>query len=228
LELFLEAIPMDDSASPHPWLPALALASLSLAAPAGAAPPTYAHYVPPPGLGTSAAEPSVGFNPKSGAVMFIASTQTLRVGFDQCPSPAKATWTDVSFLTTSKVTFDPILFTDRELGRTFVSQLLPTKASLTAFTDDDGATWTPSQGSGLNSGVDHQTLGGGPPASGLLHPLLPSYPHSVFFCSQDDADANCAASLDGGLTFGPAVPIYTALDCFGLHGHVKVGPDGTA
>src|SRR3989442_417075 len=34
--------------------------------------------------------------------------------------------------------------------------------------------------------------------------------------------------LPGGLAFDPAVPIYTALQCGGLHGHVKVAPDGTA
>ena len=28
------------------------------------------------------------------------------------------------------------------------------------------------------------------------------------------------------MTFGPAVPIYTD-QCGGLHGHVKVAPDGT-
>lgn len=218
---------MDDRASSR-FFPAPALVCLLLAGAAHAAPPTYTNYVPPAGMGTSAAEPSVGFNPKSGAVLFIASTETLRASFDQCPSPAKATWTDVSFLTTSKVTFDPILFTDRDLGRTFVSQLLPTKESLAAYSDDDGESWTPSQGAGIGSGVDHQTIGGGPFASGLLRPLLPNYPHSVFFCSQDDADANCAASVDGGLTFGPAVPMYTVLDCFGLHGHIKIGPDGSA
>ena len=36
------------------------------------------------------------------------------------------------------------------------------KLSAMAFTDDDGANWTISQGSGINSGVDHQTVGGGP------------------------------------------------------------------
>ena len=45
--------------------------------------------------------------------------------------------------------------------------------------------------------------------------------------SQDIADANCAASRDGGTTFGPAVPMYSLLDCGGLHGHIKVAPDGT-
>ena len=35
-------------------------------------------------------------------------------------------------------------------------------------------------------------------------------------------------SRDGGTTFGAGVPTYSLLDCGGLHGHVKVAPDGTA
>jgi hypothetical protein len=190
-------------------------------------PPVYVNYTPPAGLGDSAGEPSLGVNERTGTVMYVAGTQTLKTTFDACTSPATAAWSDVSFLTTSQVTLDPILFTDPSLGRTFVSQLLG-KASAVAFTDNDGTTWTPSQGSGINSGVDHQTLGGGPlPSGGLLQPLT-NYPHAVYYCSQDIALASCAVSLDGGLTFGPAVPIYTLADCGGLHGHIKVGPDGAA
>jgi hypothetical protein len=74
--------------------------------------------------------------------------------------------------------------------------------------------------------VDHQTVGGGPFASGLTGGAL--HPHAVYYCSQDIADASCAVSLDGGLTFGPAVPMYSLLQCGGLHGHIKVAPDGTA
>jgi hypothetical protein len=84
----------------------------------------------------------------------------------------------------------------------------------------------PSQGSGINSGVDHQTVGGGPFAPNGLGALT-AYPNAVYYCSQDIADALCALSRDGGLTFGPAVPIYTLTQCGGLHGHVKVAPDGT-
>ena len=40
-------------------------------------------------------------------------------------------------------------------------------------------------------------------------------------------NALCALSLDGGLTYGPPVPIYTSDSCGGIHGHVKVGADGT-
>lgn len=192
-------------------------------------PPTYVNYLPPQGMGTGAGEPTLGVNERTGNVMYIAGLETLKVRFDQCTSPASATWTDQSFVTTSQITFDPLLFTDQPLGRTFASQLLfPTKQSAMAFTDNDGTSWTPSQGSGILSGVDHQTLGGGPfSANGPLQPLT-SYPNAVYYCAQDIAYANCAVSLDGGLTFGPAVPMYTLAECGGLHGHIKVGPDGTA
>ena len=193
--------------------------------PSGERAPTYANYTPPNGMGTGAGEPTLGVNEESGSVMYIAGLETLKVDYDQTCSPHDATWTDVSFLTTSLTSFDPILYTDQATGRTFVSQLLPTKISLMAFTDDDGENWTPSQGAGINSGTDHQAVGGGPFA-GTLAPTT-EYPHSVYYCSQDIALAYCAVSLDGGLTFGPAIPVYNATECGGLHGHPKVAPDGS-
>src|SRR5438876_382064 len=40
---------------------------------------------------------------------------------------------------------------------------------------------------------------------------------------------NPASRPDGGATFGPGVPIYTLQQCAqGLHGHLKVAPDGSA
>jgi hypothetical protein len=185
--------------------------------------PTYDVYPAPPPLGQSAGEPSLGVNWNTGNVLYIAGLETLRVGFDDSVTPAAASWADVSFLTTSLLTLDPILFTDPQSGRTFVAQLAG-PASLMAFTDDDGESWLPST-SGLVTGVDHQTVGGGPLAPGL--PGI-GYPNAVYYCSQGVALAGCALSLDGGLTFNPSVPIYTLLQCGGLHGHVKVAPDGTA
>jgi hypothetical protein len=87
--------------------------------------------------------------------------------------------------------------------------------------------WTPSQGAGIPSSLDHQTVGGGPFAPPLTRDASsPLYKDAVYYCSQDlGVDASCAVSLDGGLTFGPAVRIYTQLDCdAGLHGHIKVAP----
>jgi len=189
--------------------------------------PAYANYPAPSPLGQSAGEPSIGFDRATGKAMYVAGTETLRVSFNDCSSPATAKWENVSATLTSQITFDPILCTDQALGRTFVSQLLPAKVSLMAYTDDDGATWLPSQGSGINSGVDHQTIGTGPFAPGVLKTLA-SYPRIVYYCSQDIGLAQCATSLDGGRTFGVAVPIYNLTQCVGIHGHVKVAPDGTA
>ena len=210
--------------------------------PSTEAAPRYQNYPAPPELGNSAGEPSIGVNWDSGNAMFIASLQTLRVKWDDSGSPAPATWEEVSAPNTSLITADPILFTDSDAGplrtnRTFVSQLLG-KASAMSFTDDDGANWQVSQGSGINSGVDHQTIGGGPYAKnpdgtlkgGAIQRPGPNgkiYPNATYYASQDVGLAEIARSDDGGFTFGVAVPMWTLVQCDGLHGHIKVAPDGT-
>ena len=191
--------------------------------------PRYTNHFPPTGIGEGAGEPSVGVNWKTGSVMYIASLNTLRVKFDDAVSPARATWEDKS-VPTHVASLDPILFTDPLTGRTFSSQLAGA-TSLMSFSDDDGETWMPSQGAGLLASVDHQTLGGGPLAAPLARDAgSPLYRNAVYYCSQDvGVDASCAVSIDGGQTFGPAVRIYTQNECeAGLHGHLKVAPDGTA
>jgi hypothetical protein len=204
--------------------------------------PRYQNYPAPPEMGNSAGEPTIGVNWNTGNAMFIAGLQTLRVKWEDTGSPAPATWDDVSAATTSLRSLDPILFTDSDAGpsrtnRTFVSQLLG-KASALAFTDNDGANWTISQGSGINSGVDHQTVGGGPYArnidgtlkGGAIQRPGPNgqiYPHAVYYASQDVGLAEIARSDDGGFTFGLAIPMWTLAQCDGLHGHIKVAPDGT-
>lgn len=174
-------------------------------------------------LGWDAAEPTLGINEKTGAVMYMAGLETLRVTFDDADSAT--TWIDVSAPLTSVTTFDPILYTQQDTGRTCVSQLVPGEGSLMSCTSDDGDTWTPSAGGGVASGLDHQSLGGGPyPATDTL-PRAST--RAMYYCAQDLIAATCSQSRDGGLTFGPPVPLYDFLDCLGLHGHPKVAPDGT-
>ena len=178
-------------------------------------------------------EPNIGVNWSSGKVMLQALQQTLQVTFDDqsCPQTPPSTWNDVSPIS-AKRSFDPILFNDHQTNRTFVSHLL-IAGSASAYTDNDGKDWINSDGAGIASGIDHQTVGGGPFHAPL--PPLPGYPNAVYYCSQDIAFANCALSLNGGLSFGPALPIYALASpntgvvgqCGGLHGHLKVGPDGT-
>lgn len=185
----------------------------------------YQIFSAPAGIAASAGEPSIGSNWITGKILFQAGLETDRVTISG--NPATATWEKVS-PTTSVASLDPILFTDHTTGRTFVSELAGA-CSLSSFSDNDGSSYTPAVGCGVPAGVDHQTIGGGPFAN--LPPLLPpplGYQHAVYYCSQAVVDASCALSVNGGLSYGVAVPIYTLLDCGGLHGHIKVGQDGTA
>ena len=208
-------------------LPAFAclLAALAAAPAARAAAPTFSNYVGPTSLVADAGEPSIGYNPKTDATFFQSNVTTAKVtGFD---GAGKATWTDVTE-PTAVTSLDPILWTDRDTGRSISSQLL-LACSKAMTTDDDGATWLPSQGCGIGTVLDHQTIGGGPYA-GVLKGANPVYPNAVYYCTQDGAvAAHCATSFDGGTTFGPEREIYTVNQCpLLLHGHVKVAPDGTA
>ena len=199
-------------------------------APGKATPPAFRNFHAPTSLPqrNSAGEPSIGNSWKTGATFFQSYLSTYKVRWNA----GKATWQDVSAGAAKGCpvggteSLDPILFTDHTTGRTFESQLAGV-TSLTCYTDDDGKTWLPSQGAGIPAGVDHQTLGGGPFSAGAL-PLPSTYKHAIYYCSQDIATALCAVSRDGGTTFGPGVPTYNLQDCGGLHGHVKVAPDGTA
>ena len=187
-------------------------------------------------MGHDAGEPSIGNHWKTGVTNFQSDLQTLFIKFnDSCPlNGQKATWYNSPAPTSQFVDSDPIGFTDRQTGRVFAGELTLTSPSCkVSFTDTDGldtlgqpslAGWSPSSGP-LGSGIDHETIGGGPYHTPI--PSLPTpYPNAVYYCSQDLVTAFRLRSDDGGATFGPPVPTYTS-QCGGLHGHVKVAPDGT-
>ncbi len=205
--------------------------------------PRFHNFPAPAGMGNSSGEPTLAtglarMGQPGGRTMYIASLETLRVTWNDCSSPAsspgfgannqvdpvltKPLWEDKSAPQTSITSLDPILFGDMQTGRIFVSQLGP-KTSFLAITDDDGESYLPSQGSPINPGVDHQTIGGGP-YSPTLEPVHPLSQNAVYYASQDIAVAQLGRSDDGGVTFGPAVPMYNLTQCGGLHGHVKVTP----
>ena len=206
--------------------------------------PRLLNYHAPAGVAESSGEPSIGINrkteqvfggtPNGGTVNYFGGflPYMLSATFDDRTSPANVTWKQVPLVLANapRVYGDPILFTDKDTGRTFVSQELGLSpaGSTMEFTDNDNSPFTPSTGSGAPSGVDHQTVGGGPYHAPVPTGVNPLYPNGVWYCSQSIADAVCSISLDGGVTFGPAVPMYTAATCSGLHGHIKIAPDGTA
>jgi hypothetical protein len=184
--------------------------------------PTYVQHVSPKDLAgaDSSGEPSLGVNWKTGATMFQANTHTFRVTFDD--KAKTAAWLDKTGNLTGVETLDPILWTDQPNGRTFVSQLL-LACSAAEFTDDDGETWLPSQGCGEGTGIDHQSIGGGPFPPNLA-PANAIYPNAVYYCTNGAAATTCGRSDDGGITFTTVGPALTD-ECGVLHGHIRVAPD---
>ncbi|MBJ7608221.1 MAG: hypothetical protein JF887_02160 [Candidatus Dormibacteraeota bacterium] len=180
-------------------------------------------YHPPvgtPGENT-AEEPSIGSDHATDTNMYLSGLHTFSVKFDDTVKPAKDTWKDVSYRPTATTSLDPILFTDRTFNRTFVSQLAGA-CSFFAFTDNDGGSWTPGQGCGVPSGADHQSVGAGPYNPAGIPPQSTAFGDAVFYCSQSVVTAFCARSDTGGASFATGVPVYSFLQCGGLHGHIRV------
>jgi PKD repeat protein len=181
-----------------------------------------------------------------GVAFFTSGSNEWRVNFDDCSSPAIYKWEDVSApFTQTFVLSDPIGFVDHyssaELGlkypepptpgRVFTLDLIGGEGnSLGSYSDDDGGSYLPGGNGGPGQGPDHETLGGGPYSANQPVPIQhPNYPNAIYYCSQNIvAEAQCSRSDNGGQTFGPGVPIYSPAQCTGgIHGHVKVAPDGT-
>lgn len=203
--------------------------------------PTFSNHLSPQALGNSAGEPSIGVDwaPRlpslkhgtvntGGVAFFTENTRQLRVSFDDASNPPTALWENTN--APVQTGLDPIGFVDHDTGRVFGMQLAA-GSSNAAFSDDDGTTWTNFAAGGPPAGPDHETLGGGPYNETAVPPPPPHplYKNAIYYCSQNIAGgAECSRSDNGGVSFGPGVDIFDPTECYGgIHGHVKVGPDGT-
>ncbi|PYL96361.1 MAG: hypothetical protein DME27_09910 [Verrucomicrobia bacterium] len=95
-------------------------------------------------LGHSAIEPSIGVDWKTNVTAYQSDLETLFVTFG---SNGLANWVNRRAPTSQFIDSDPILFTDRQTGRTFASELtlLSPDTVKISYTDDDGQTWVPDQ-----------------------------------------------------------------------------------
>ncbi|MGH8860569.1 MAG: hypothetical protein ACRDVG_04925 [Jatrophihabitantaceae bacterium] len=187
-------------------------------------------------------EPSIGWDPARGSAVYGAGTADKRLTWDDSVVPATMSVADAT-APTSATTLDAITVTDQHTGRTFVSQLAAA-CSLFSYSDDAGRTYTPGQGCGVGTVLDHQSVGGGPFHAGSPVQAGTAYRDAVYYCAQDGYNGGCAVSQDGGLSFGAGVPAYNSAAndpndpdptiaaeggaCSALHGHLRVGVDGTA
>lgn len=188
-------------------------------------------------VGINGGEPGLGYDPKADAVVYGSGTATKRITFADSGTATPTVTVQDAKPQTSATTLDAITYTDQRTSRTFVSQLL-LACSATSFSDDAGKTYTPTQGCGAGTLLDHQTVGGGPFHAPAPTRASTAYPNAVYYCAQDGFRGSCARSDDGGMTFGPGVPTYNTPanaapagtvggNCSAIHGHLRVGPDGT-
>src|SRR5205807_10199918 len=120
-------------------------------------------------MGHNAIEPSIGVDWKTNVTAYQSDLETLFVTFG---SNGLANWVNRRAPTSQFIDSDPILFTDRQTGRTFASDLtiLSPDTVKISYTDDDGQTWVPDQTGGIASAVDHETIGGGPYHAPMISP----------------------------------------------------------
>lgn len=214
--------------------------------------PRFFTYASPSGIADDSGEPSIGCNqqtekvftntnvdettnsiPNGGTSLYYGgfSTYMSKITFDDCASPANFTWDTKPLIAaaTPRVAGDPILFTDKDIGRTWAIQLEPGAGATIDITDDDGDNFTPSDGIPDQAyDFDHETLASGPYHAPLTGGVVPGFPYAVYYAAQGISDARMWRSDNGGLVFGAGAVMWTIKDCDGLHGHVKVAPnDGT-
>jgi hypothetical protein len=174
----------------------------------------------------NAGEPSLGVDWETGNLMYMAGNQVTRITYGKGRSRPPTT-TDVT-PSNSHVNEDAIVFTDHNVkpNRTWALGLL-LAGSYLAYTEDDGATWTPGAAFSAPAFPDHETLGAGPYSKYMTAPSH-SFPDAVYYCAQTLVqNAYCGRSDDGGQSFSePASPLWTNLNCTPIHGHVRVGPTG--
>ena len=172
----------------------------------------------------SAGEPSIGVNWKTGKAMFMAGSSEYSLTFDNGATPPTVTWADAS-VPGSPPNIDPMLTVEPTTGTVVAGG--DTGACSAMFTStDDGANWLPSVP--CTTTIDHPTVGWSPSTTDPTKRTYYYCQHGYSVVSLTnvamDPD-NCATSSDG-IAWVPGAPL--SLDCGGLHGHLRGGPDGTA
>jgi hypothetical protein len=186
----------------------------------------------------------MAYNGLNAHVQRVTAPEVATPGAPEC---CLETWTqkDPGLTGGFALGLDPILWTDNWTeanplpgqptagARTFVANSTAGTNASYAVTDDDGTTYLPTTASAPNASSDHETIGSGPyPASMSVTANAVNHGHAIYYCAQTYpvGAAACQRSDNLGNTYGPSTLMYLGQAgslCGGIHGHVRVGPDGT-
>lgn len=140
------------------------------------------------------------------------------------------TWTAAS--PDTPLAADRVLIVDRSTDRVFVDDTT-LGCTVLSWSDDLGETWTTNPAACGGGATDHQKIAVGP-RTALADPTGRLYPNVVYVCANGLTHTSCAASSDGGRTFGPGVPVGLAEPGTGritptcaFQGVPLAAPDGT-
>lgn len=182
------------------------------------------------------------FEPTLGATangdLYFSTTPSSGVALGWAASIAKSqdagrTWKDVGPQlvegeTNPPETNDPYIYVDPATSRIFTFHMAPIlTCSIMSFSDDGGSSWQANpRGCSPTVIWDHQTMVAAKPRGTQTM----GYPNILHQCVNAVYAAMCARSLDGGLTWGPSVPVYPKPEptegCGSQHGHLTASPDG--
>ncbi len=138
-------------------------------------------------------------------------------------------------------TFDPYVYVDEDTDRVYNIDMIGLQCNWVRWSDDLGDSWISNPlGCGQPPTLqDHPTFFSGPPGPASLPTDEMAveqgpYENVVYVCANRVvAEAACARSLDGGLTWSPWIEFVTGQQAqddscaSGLTGHGTTGPDGT-
>ena len=187
-------------------------------------------------IGIETFEPTLGA--ASNGDLYFSTTPTGGVAIGWSASVAKSqdggrSWKDVGprlvgDTSNPPETNDPYIYVDPSTNRVFTFHMAPILVcSVMSFSDDGGESWQANpRGCSPTVVWDHQTMVVAKPRSTQTI----GYPNILHQCVNAVYAAMCSRSLDGGLSWGPAVPVYPNPQpnelCGSQHGHLTASPDG--
>jgi len=145
--------------------------------------------------GAHGSEVNLGFT--SQGVMFFG-------GWDHIARSADDGRSWVALPKASPVAADRVLVVDRTTGRVFVDDTTLV-CTVLSWSDDLGRTWTVNPAACGGGVTDHAKVAVGR-RTALADPTGKLYPNVVYVCANSLTHTPCTTSVDGGVSFGPAVP----------------------